>query len=407
MPRLSSPRRVAVTGVGLVSPLGVGNRENWDALTAGRSGLAPITRFDASRFACRIAGEVKGFDPSLYIDKKEIKKMATNPLRVAAASRWARVSRPTRIASTSRWSWVRHRRLADRGDQRNTSRAAAIPSHLALLHHRPHRERGRRGISSSTGSRAPTSPRSPPATGAHAVGEAYRMIQYGDADPRSPAAPSVITPLAVGVRLMRPSTRNDDPRAFASLGPGRDGFVIAEGGLVVLEEMDSASAARGSTRARGLRHVGRRGYRRALRGRRRPHTGHEELSLRRGDGRGLDYINARHLHAARRQGRDDAIKRVFGSTRRNSRSPRQKSMTGHAGGAAGGSSRRGSARWRCTRACCRRRSTIKSDPSAIWTTCPTRRAGPRPRCAVNSFGFGGTNWCLILKGLILREVLRP
>src|SRR4029453_385004 len=75
MSRLSSPRRVAVTGVGLVSPLGVGNRENWEGLTAGRSGLGPITRFDASRFACRIAGEVKGFDPSLFIEKKEIKKM--------------------------------------------------------------------------------------------------------------------------------------------------------------------------------------------------------------------------------------------------------------------------------------------------------------------------------------------
>ena len=73
MPRLSAPRRVAVTGVGLVSPLGVGNRENWDALTAGRSGLGPITRFDASRFACRIAGEVKGFDPSLYIEKNSSK----------------------------------------------------------------------------------------------------------------------------------------------------------------------------------------------------------------------------------------------------------------------------------------------------------------------------------------------
>ena len=77
MPRFSSPRRVAVTGLGLVSPLGIGNPDNWDALTAGRCGLGPITRFDASRFNSRIAGEVKGFDPSLYIDKKEIKKMDT------------------------------------------------------------------------------------------------------------------------------------------------------------------------------------------------------------------------------------------------------------------------------------------------------------------------------------------
>src|SRR5262252_9509650 len=77
MPRFSSPRRVAVTGVGLVSPLGVGNAENWDALTAGRCGLGPITRFDATRFNTRIAGEVKGFEPGRFIQKKEIKKMDT------------------------------------------------------------------------------------------------------------------------------------------------------------------------------------------------------------------------------------------------------------------------------------------------------------------------------------------
>ena len=77
MPRLSSPRRVAVTGVGLISPLGIGNAENWSALLAGKSGIGPITRFDASAFASRVAGEVKGFDPGLYIEKKEIKKMDT------------------------------------------------------------------------------------------------------------------------------------------------------------------------------------------------------------------------------------------------------------------------------------------------------------------------------------------
>jgi 3-oxoacyl-[acyl-carrier-protein] synthase II len=77
MPRVSSPRRVAVTGLGLVSPVGIGNAANWEALLAGRSGIGPITRFDASPFTCRIAAEVKGFDPSLYIEKKEIKKMDT------------------------------------------------------------------------------------------------------------------------------------------------------------------------------------------------------------------------------------------------------------------------------------------------------------------------------------------
>src|ERR1700693_4748781 len=89
MPRLASPRRVAVTGVGLVSPLGIGNKENWDALLAGRCGIGPITRFDASRLTSRIAGEVKGFDPSLYIEKKEIKKMDTFIHYAMAAAQFA------------------------------------------------------------------------------------------------------------------------------------------------------------------------------------------------------------------------------------------------------------------------------------------------------------------------------
>src|SRR5260370_37276387 len=77
MPHPSSSRRVAVTGLGLVSPLAIGNSEDWSALLAGKSGVGPITRFDASRFGSRIAGEVKGFDPPRYIEKKEIKKMDT------------------------------------------------------------------------------------------------------------------------------------------------------------------------------------------------------------------------------------------------------------------------------------------------------------------------------------------
>src|SRR5262249_35602051 len=75
MPRPSNSRRVAVTGLGLVSPLAIGNSANWSALVAGKSGIGPITRFDASRFSSRIAGEVRGFDPARYIEKKEIKKM--------------------------------------------------------------------------------------------------------------------------------------------------------------------------------------------------------------------------------------------------------------------------------------------------------------------------------------------
>jgi len=89
MPRRGPSRRVAVTGVGLVSPLGIGTQENWEALKAGKSGIGPITRFDASQYPVRIAGEVKGFDPSLYVSKKDIKKMDTFILYGMGASHYA------------------------------------------------------------------------------------------------------------------------------------------------------------------------------------------------------------------------------------------------------------------------------------------------------------------------------
>ena len=108
MPRFASPRRVAVTGVGLVSPLGVGNPENWDALTAGRSGLGPITRFDASRFASRIAGEVKNFDPSLFIDKKEIKKMDTFIHYAMAAAHFAMEDSGAPVTDQNRERFAAH-----------------------------------------------------------------------------------------------------------------------------------------------------------------------------------------------------------------------------------------------------------------------------------------------------------
>ena len=82
-------RRVVVTGVGLVSPVGLTAKENWDALLAGRSGIGPITRFDASDYACRIAGEVKGFDPALFLDRKEIKKFDTFVHYAVAAAKEA------------------------------------------------------------------------------------------------------------------------------------------------------------------------------------------------------------------------------------------------------------------------------------------------------------------------------
>jgi len=246
-------RRVAVTGVGLVSPLGVGTAENWDALLAGKSGIGPITRFDTAEYPSRIAGEVKGFDPLDYLDKKEVKKSDTFIHYALAATRFA---------------------LQDSGlaiDEGNADRVGVIIGSgiggLPLIEqmHQTLLERGASRVSPffipglivnmaagqgsiHYGAKGPnTSPATACTTGLHAVGDAFRLIQWGEADAMiAGGAEAVITPLAVaGFCAMRAlSTRNDEPeKASRPWDVHRDGFVMSEGcGVVVLEEL---AAARG------------------------------------------------------------------------------------------------------------------------------------------------------------------
>jgi 3-oxoacyl-[acyl-carrier-protein] synthase II len=244
-------RRVAVTGVGLVSPLGVGTAANWDALLAGRSGIGPITRFDTAEYPSRIAGEVKGFDPLDYLDKKEVKKSDTFIHYALAASRFA---------------------LDDSGlviDEGNADRVGVVigsgigglplieQMHQTLLERGPSRvspffipglivNMAAGQVSIHHGARGPnTSPATACTTGLHAVGDAFRLIQWGEADAMiAGGAEAVITPLAVaGFCAMRAlSTRNDEPeKASRPWDVHRDGFVMSEGcGIVVLEELESA-----------------------------------------------------------------------------------------------------------------------------------------------------------------------
>jgi 3-oxoacyl-[acyl-carrier-protein] synthase II len=242
-----------VTGVGLVSPLGVGTAQNWEALLAARSGIGPITRFDASAFPVRIAGEVKGFDPRDYVDKKDVKKSDTFIHYALAASHFA---------------------LADSGfviDAGNADRVGVIigsgigglplieMTHSILVEKGPHRvspffipglivNMAAGQVSIRHGARGPnTSPCTACTTGLHAVGDAFRLIQNGYADAMiAGGTEAVITPLAVaGFCAMRAlSHRNDEPeRASRPWDAARDGFVIGEGaGILMLEEHDSALA---------------------------------------------------------------------------------------------------------------------------------------------------------------------
>jgi len=234
-----------------VSPLGVGTAENWSALLEGKSGIGPITRFDTAEYPCRIAGEVKGFDPLDYLDKKEVKKSDTFIHYALAASRFAIEDSGLKID-------------AENGDRVGVvigSGIGGLPlieaTHKILLEKGPSRvspffipgqivNLAAGQVSIHYGAKGPnTSPATACTTGLHAIGDAYRFIQMGEADAMiAGGTEAVITPLAVaGFCAMRAlTTRNDEPeKASRPWDAQRDGFVMGEGcGIVVLEELEMA-----------------------------------------------------------------------------------------------------------------------------------------------------------------------
>ncbi len=249
-------RRVVVTGVGLVSPLGVGTEVNWQALLAGKSGIGPITRFDATDYPSRIAGEVPGFDPLDYVDKKEVKKSDLFIHFALAAAKFAMEDSGLVVTESN----------ADRVGVIIGSGIGGLPlieaTHATLLERGPSRvspffipglivNMAAGQVSIRYGARGPnTSPATACTTGLHAVGDAFRLIRNDEADAMiAGGAEAVVTPLAVaGFCAMRAlSTRNDDPQhASRPWDADRDGFVMSEGaGIVVLEEL-SAALARGA-----------------------------------------------------------------------------------------------------------------------------------------------------------------
>lgn len=244
-------RRVVVTGVGVVSPLGTGNSKNWEAITAGKSGIAPITRFDATELPVQIAGEVKDFVAEDFIDKKEIKKMDLFIQYALAAAQFAMDDSGLVINEEN----------AERVGVLVGAGLGGLPAieryHSALL------EGGYKKVSPffipmliinlapgqisiRFGAKGPNlSSVSACATGTHSIGDAYHMIKRGDADAMiAGGAESTVTPLGIGgFAVMKAlSTNNDDPAgASRPFDKERDGFILAEGaGIVVLEEYEAA-----------------------------------------------------------------------------------------------------------------------------------------------------------------------
>lgn len=244
-------RRVVVTGLGLITPVGNTVEETWNSLMNGRSGVGYIQKFDTTNFPVRIAAEVKDFDPLQFIEKKEARKMGSFIHYAIAASDEALRHSGLRITEHNAeqvgtyissgigdfWAIEReHSKLLNEGPHRVSP--FFIPSAIVNL--------AAGQVSIRTGAKGPNSATATAcAAGAHAIGDSFKIIQRGDADAMiCGGAESAITPMSVaGFAAMRAlSTRNDDPlRASRPFDRDRDGFVIGEGaGILILEELEAA-----------------------------------------------------------------------------------------------------------------------------------------------------------------------
>jgi len=404
--------RVVVTGIGLISPVGVGTAETWEALLSGQSGIAPITLFDAGSLPCRIAGEVKGFVSDDFIDRKDVKKMGRFiQLTLAAADSAISDSRlQINSANADRvgvyvGSGIGGFEVIEREHQKLLERGPGRVSPFFITASIVNLAAGQVAI--RTGAKGPNlACATACTTGAHAIGEAFRVIQAGDADAMiCGGAEAVISPLAVaGFAAMRAlSTSNEAPeRASRPWDRERDGFVVGEGAaILVLESYEHAVGRKARVLAELV------GYGR------NSDAYHPNAPLE--DGSGIrkvmqlalldaslhpcdvGYLNA---HATSTQLGDraeaKAIWEVFGDQNPSLLVGSTKSMTGHLLGAAG-SLEAGIAILALRDQKVPPNINLQ-DPETAY---PLNYVSSKATCAVvnyamtNSFGFGGTNACLI------------
>lgn len=407
-------RRVVVTGVGLVSPLGTGNRKNWEALVAGRSGVGRITRFDATDFPVQIAGEVKDFNPEAFIEKKEIKKMDLFIQYSLAAAQFAMEDSGLQITEAN----------AERVGVLVGAGLGGLPTiekyHLAL------QEGGYKKISPffipmlitnlapghisiKYGAKGPNlSSVSACATGTHSIGDAFHMIARGDADAMiAGGTESTVTPLAIGgFSVMRAlSNRNDDPEAASRpFEKNRDGFVLAEGaGIIILEEFEAAKK-RGAKIYGEVVGYGLTGDAYHLTAPAPDGEGAARCMKMALDNAGIkpeevNYINA---HGTSTPFNDlyetMAIKKVFGSHAGKLMVSSSKSMTGHMLGAAGGLEAAITLLSMDTGIVTPTINYQEPDPECDLDYVPNTARDAKVNCALsNSFGFGGTNATLLFR----------
>ncbi|MEO8481246.1 MAG: beta-ketoacyl-ACP synthase II [Acidobacteriota bacterium] len=407
-------RRVVVTGVGLLSSVGIGTEACWEALCAGRSGIGPITHFDASKFAARIAGEVKGFDPLQYMDKKDVKKADVFIQFALAASEFA--VRDARLEVTP-----------DIADNVGVFIASGIggfstieSEHLALINGGPRRispffipasiiNLAAGQVSIRFGARGPNLATCTACTAsAHAIGESYEIIRRGDADVMiTGGSEASITPMGVGgfAALRALSTRNDEPeRASRPFDKDRDGFVVGEGaGMVIIEELEGARR-RGATIYAEIVGYGLSGDAYHLTG--QPEDGNGavrsmRMALRKAGLQpdAIDYINAHGTSTPINDPTETlAVRTVFGDHAKTLVMSSTKSMTGHLLGAAGGLEAGITALAIRDQVAPPTINLDEPDPACDLDYAPKVKRPMKIDYALsNSFGFGGTNGTLLLK----------
>jgi len=413
-PGPSSARRVVITGIGVVSPLGIGVQKNWEALLRGESGIGPITRFDPSRYSTRIAGEVKNFDPLAFIDRREARRM-DHFIQFALAAAALAVEDagidPALLEGDRTGVYIgsgigglatieeSHKTLLERGPDRVSPffLVSIIINEAAGYVSIKYRSRG---PNSATATAC--------ATSTHSIGDSYRMIVRGDADRMlAGGAEAPVTPLGVAgfCALRAISTRNDEPqRASRPFDAERDGFVMSEGaGILLLEEL-GAARRRGARIYAEIVGYGMNGDAYHVTAPAEDGAGAREVMRRALADAGIDptevgYINA-HGTSTPHNDRIEtmAIKQVFGEHARRIGVGSTKSMTGHLLGAAGALEAGISALCLANQIMTPTINYEHPDPDCDLDYVPNAARPAEIRYAVsNSFGFGGTNGCLILK----------
>lgn len=411
----TATRRVVVTGLGLVTPLGTGVDKTWKAICAGESGIGRITKFDPTGYDAQIAGEVKDFDPAHFIEKKEIKKMDTFIHYAVGAAQLAVDDAGLKVApeeATKVGVYIGsgigglgsiehyHNILKEKGPGRVSP--FFIPMTIINL--------ASGQVAIRIGAKGPNSCAvTACATGNHCIGDAYRLIQRGDADVMvAGGAEAAVTPLGVAgfASAKALSFRNDEPtKASRPFDKDRDGFVLGEGaGVVVIEELEHA-------RKRGVRIYGEViGY--------GMNSDAYHITAPPEEGEGavrcmklalndagikpeqIGYINAHGTSTMADAIETSAIKQVFGEQAFRIPVSSTKSMTGHLLGAAGGIEAVFSILALYHGLLPPTINLDNPDPACDLDYVPnTARPAAIKVALSNSFGFGGVNACLIFKRL--------